>query len=125
MTSAILMNRIAFIFTSSPHGSHSGREGLDALLATAALNQQVAVFFIGDGIFQILPAQQPQHIMSRDYIASFGILPVYDVEQIYVCADSLQDRGISEATSWVLPVTLLSYQAISQRLADFDRVFTF
>ncbi len=119
------MKRIAFIFNTSPHGTQRGREGLDTLLATAALSDQIGVFFIGDGIFQVLPAQQPQHVMARDYIATFGVLPIYDVEQIYVCVDSLKPRGIAETTSWVLPVTLLSYQAINQRLSEFDRILTF
>ncbi len=42
---AILMKRVAFVFTSAPHGSASGREGLDALLATSALTEDIGVFF--------------------------------------------------------------------------------
>ena len=31
------MKRIAFVFSTAPHGTAAGREGLDALLATSAL----------------------------------------------------------------------------------------
>ena len=48
------MKRVAFVFTSAPHGSASGREGLDALLATSALTEDIGVFFLGDGVFQLL-----------------------------------------------------------------------
>ncbi|KAE9776413.1 sulfurtransferase complex subunit TusC, partial [Escherichia coli] len=48
------MKRVAFVFSTVPHGSASGREGLDALLATSALTEDLGVFFIGDGVFQIL-----------------------------------------------------------------------
>ncbi len=52
--------RIAFIFTQGPHGSSAGREGLDALLATSALSEDIGVFFISDGVLQLLPQQQPE-----------------------------------------------------------------
>ncbi len=45
------MKRVAFVFSTVPHGSASGREGLDALLATSALTEDLGVFFIGDGVF--------------------------------------------------------------------------
>ncbi|MGM3213552.1 sulfurtransferase complex subunit TusC, partial [Klebsiella pneumoniae] len=48
------MKRVAFVFTTAPHGSASGREGLDALLATSALTEEIGVFFLGDGVFQLL-----------------------------------------------------------------------
>ncbi len=54
------MKRVAFVFTSAPHGSAGGREGLDALLATSALTEDMGVFFVGDGVFQLLPGQQPE-----------------------------------------------------------------
>lgn len=68
------MKRVAFVFSSAPHGSASGREGLDALLATSALTDELGVFFIGDGVFQLLPEQRPGAILARDYIATFKLL---------------------------------------------------
>ena len=41
------MSDIAILFRSAPHGSASGREGLDALLACSALSDELAAFFIG------------------------------------------------------------------------------
>lgn len=38
------MKRVAFVFSTVPHGSASGREGLDALLATSALTEDLGVF---------------------------------------------------------------------------------
>lgn len=52
--------RIAFVFTQGPHGNSAGREGLDALLATSALSEDLGVFFISDGVLQLLPQQQPE-----------------------------------------------------------------
>ena len=60
------MKRVAFVFSTVPHGSASGREGLDALLATSALTEDLGVFFIGDGVFQILQGQQPDAVLARE-----------------------------------------------------------
>lgn len=49
---AVLMKNesVAFIFTQAPHGNSAGREGLDALLATSALTENIGVF-LSDGVF--------------------------------------------------------------------------
>ena len=60
------MKRIAFVFSSAPHGSSAGREGLDAVLATSALTEEIGLFFIGDGVLQLLANQQPGKILARD-----------------------------------------------------------
>lgn len=88
------MKRIAFVFSTTPHGSASGREGLDALLATSALTEETGVFFIGDGVFQILSGQTPDVVLARDYIATFKLLGLYDIEQCWLCAASLRERGL-------------------------------
>lgn len=88
------MKRIAFVFSTAPHGTTAGREGLDALLATSALTDNLAVFFIADGVFQLLPGQKPDAVLARDYIATFKLLGLYDIEQCWICAASLRERGL-------------------------------
>lgn len=119
------MKRIAFVFNSAPHGTASGREGLDALLATSALSEEIGVFFIGDGVFQLLAGQQPDAVLARDYISTFKILPLYDIEKCWLCAESLRERGLSESQSWVLDVGVLEPQALRRQLDDYDVVLTF
>lgn len=119
------MKRVAFVFTHGPHGNASGREGLDALLATSALSENLGVFFIGDGVLQLLPKQQPEKILARNYISTFGILPLYDVQQCYLCLASLQERGLSQVTDWVLDAEVLAPEGLRRRLAGYDAVITF
>jgi tRNA 2-thiouridine synthesizing protein C len=40
------------------------------------------VFFVGDGVFQLLPGQQPSAVLARDYIATFKVLPLYDIDPV-------------------------------------------
>lgn len=119
------MKRVAFVFKSAPHGSASGREGLDALLATSALTEDIGVFFIGDGVMQLIPDQQPDLILSRDYIATFRVLPLYDIEQCYLCTASIRERGLSPERAWVLDAKPLEPDALCEMLHQFDVVLTF
>lgn len=119
------MKRVAFVFNSAPHGSSSGREGLDALLATSALSEDIGVFFVGDGVFQLVPNQHPEQILARDYIATFRVLPLYDIEQCYLCAESARTRGISQNSEWVVDVTVLEPDTLRETLHQFDVVLTF
>ncbi|OON39290.1 sulfurtransferase TusC [Izhakiella australiensis] len=118
------MKSVAFVFTQPPHGTSAGREGLDALLAVSALSDKIGVFFIADGVLQILSQQQPDRILSRDYIATFGVLPLYDVESCFICDASVRERGLEQA-SWVLPVTPLPPAALRETLAGYQQIFTF
>lgn len=122
---AILMNRIAFVFTSAPHGSSAGREGLDALLATSALTEDIGVFFVGDGVFQILNGQQPQRILARDYISTFKVLPLYDIDTFWVCAASSKERGIDENVPLVLDADVISPNDLREKLSHYHVVLTF
>ncbi|WP_213713906.1 sulfurtransferase complex subunit TusC [Cedecea lapagei] len=119
------MKRVAFVFRSAPHGCTSGREGLDALLATSALSEDIGVFFVGDGVLQLLPGQQPAKVLGRDYIATFRILPLYDIEQCFLCAASVRERGLSGQASWVIDAEALEPDALREKLNHYDVVLTF
>lgn len=118
------MKRVAFVFSSAPHGSAAGREGLDALLATSALTDDIGVFFVGDGVFQLLPEQRPGAVLARDYIATFKLLSLYDIDQCWLCADSARARPGSR-DPWVVDVECLAPDALRARLHEFDVILRF
>ena len=119
------MKRVGFVFSSAPHGSAAGREGLDALLATSALTDDIGVFFVGDGVFQLLPEQRPGAVLARDYIATFKLLSLYDIDQCWLCADSARERGLDPTTPWVVDVECLAPDALRARLHEFDVILRF
>ncbi|MFC0140256.1 sulfurtransferase complex subunit TusC [Erwinia mallotivora] len=121
----MLMNRVAIIFTQAPHGSSAGREGLDAALAISALSEKIALFFVSDGVLQLVHEQQPERILARHYAATFGVLPLYDIDDLYVCAASLSERGLPAEGKRVLPVNVLSPAALRAELDRCDRIITF
>ncbi|MDR0806416.1 MAG: sulfurtransferase complex subunit TusC [Enterobacteriaceae bacterium] len=119
------MKKIAFVFTQSPHGSSAGREGLDAVLATSALTENIGLFFLSDGVFQLLPNQQPDQILSRNYIATFGVLALYDIDQCFICRDAMMARGIDPDMPLVIDAVRLDSQQMREHLAGYDVVLTF
>lgn len=113
------MNKLAFMFRKPPHGSASGREGLDALLASSALTEDIGVFFSHDGVYQLMTEQDPSAILGRHYAPTFGLLELYDVEQVYICQRSLMERGIAlEQIS--IPAQVLAPNEWQQHLAGFN-----
>lgn len=119
------MKSIAFIFSHAPHGSSAGREGLDAVLAASAFSEKITLFFIGDGVLQLMTDQCPEEILARNYIATFGILPLYDVSQYYICEASLAERGLPATGPHVLPATVLSSRLLRAKLAQADCIMMF
>lgn len=118
------MTKIAFICRRGPHGTAHGREGLDALLATSALTESLALFLIGDGVLQLLNAQQPQAILQRHYAPTFRMLELYDIEEVYVCAASLAERGLTTA-DLLIPVTVLGPAEIRHQWDNFTTHISF
>ncbi|MGK3125467.1 sulfurtransferase complex subunit TusC [Candidatus Pantoea formicae] len=119
------MNRVAFLFTQAPHGSSAGREGLDAVLATGALSEDIALFFIGDGVLQLQQDQHPEQILARNYIATFGVLDLYDIDQCFVCRESLVTRGQSLTAKRALEAEVLDAETLRLKLASYHRIIRF
>ncbi|PSJ41350.1 sulfurtransferase complex subunit TusC [Zobellella endophytica] len=113
------MNKVAFVFRTPPHGSASGREGLDAVLATSALSDEIAVFFIGDGVYQLLGGQEPSAVLGRHYALTFGLFELYDIEAVYACGESLAERGL-DGSSLATAATVLAPAELRQQLAVFN-----
>lgn len=118
------MLRAAFVTRQVPHGTSFARETQDAILATSALTEELSIFFIGDGVYQLLNKQQPQAIACRDFAPTFGLFELYDIENIYVCADSLLERGISDA-ELIIDVERLSQPDINKRIRQHAIILNF
>ena len=89
--------KLAFLFRTAPHGNAISREGLDALLAATAFcdEEDIGVFFIDDGVLNLLDGQNPELLLQKDFIRTFKLLDLYDIEQRFVCADSLDQYNLN------------------------------
>jgi len=87
--------RIAIIFSKAPYGTESGREGLDALLAVSNFTDDLAVFFIDDGVYQLLKNQTPEVSQIKNHSKMFKLMSLYDIESIFVSKEALLNRDLN------------------------------
>ncbi len=118
------MTQLTFVFRSLPHGRNSGREGLDALLAASAYCENITVLFIGDGVAQLLASQNTSDILSKDYAPMFKLFDLYDIENVFVCKESLNERGLKKA-ELIIDAEQISKKQIADKLHSAGKTLTF
>ncbi|HDR0619679.1 sulfurtransferase complex subunit TusC [Pasteurella multocida] len=118
--------KLAFVFRSTPFGTSSTREGLDALLAATAFcdEQDIAVFFFDDGVFSLLNHQDPAQILQKDVVNMFKLLDLYDIEQRYICLESLAAAKMT-ASDCIITCEKMERVALLTLLGKAERVLTF
>lgn len=118
------MSKLAFVFHSAPHQTSAGREALDAVLAASAYSEEISVFFIGEGVLQLLRDQQPDLILSRNYISAFKLLDLYDIEDRIICQDSLIEWGI-DTNELVIDGEIIERAQLAKYLSSFDKIINY
>ncbi|WP_406667584.1 sulfurtransferase complex subunit TusC [Gallaecimonas sp. GXIMD1310] len=115
---------IGVIFSALPFANQQGREALDTVLAASAYEQPLSLFFIGDGVWQLVKDQQPEQAASKDYLATFKALSLYEVEHLYVQRSALSSRGLT-AADLAIEVAVVDDTALQQLLARQDAIYRF
>ena len=118
--------KLAFLFRTAPHGNAISREGLDALLAATAFcdEEEIGVFFIDDGVLNLLDGQNPEVLLQKDFIRTFKLLDLYDIEQRFVCADSLDQYNL-QAEQLMISAEKIDRTSLIKKLSQTEKVFTF
>ena len=118
--------KLAFLFRTAPHGNAISREGLDALLAATAFcdEEEISVFFIDDGVLNLLDEQNPELLLQKDFIRTFKLLDLYDIEQRFVCVDSLDQYNL-QAEQLIISAEKIDRTSLINKLSQAEKVFTF
>ena len=118
--------KLAFLFRTAPHGNAVSREGLDALLAATAFcdEEDIGVFFIDDGVLNLLDGQNPELLLQKDFIRTFKLLDLYDIEQRFVCTDSLDQYNL-HAEQLIISAEKIDRTSLINKLSQAEKVFTF
>lgn len=85
---------ILIVNQSAPYSSGNAKESLDLALAAGTFEQDVSILFTGDACYQLLAAQNPTEINSKNLSQMLKVLPIYGVDNLYVDEQSLLDRNI-------------------------------
>ena len=118
--------KLAFLFRTAPHGNAISREGLDALLAATAFcdEEEIGIFFVDDGVLNLLDGQNPELLLQKDFIRTFKLLDLYDIEQRFVCADSLDQYNL-QTEQLIISAEKIDRTSLIKKLSQTEKVFTF
>ncbi len=111
-----------FITRSAPYGSNRPNLCLDTALAASVFEQQVNYIFMEDGVYQLLKNQDAGSINSKTLGNILETLNLYGVENIYICADAMEERNLS-ADDLVISAKLISNDEFKTILLDSNTVF--
>lgn len=120
-----MAKKILLISRHAPYGTSSAKEALDALLAASVYDQDLGVLFMDDGVFQLLALQDSAAIEQKNIAAILPVLPLYDVENIYVHLESMQRRGITTTELVLDAAQVIDSDAVSSLLAQQDQLLSF
>lgn len=82
---------VLLLSSAPPYRDQQAREALDAALTSAIFDLPVTLYFYGDGVWQLVKGQHSEVLLRKSMEASLNALPLYDIEEIYVDQQSLQD----------------------------------
>ena len=116
--------RFLIIVTKAPAGSDAGPLALDSALAAAAFDQPVTLLCQDEGVWQLANTQDTALLGSKATLPTFGLLELYGVERLWVCADSLQGFGLNVEHLAHQP-TPVQREQILQAMREADHVWVF
>ncbi|EFX92777.1 sulfur relay protein TusC [Actinobacillus ureae] len=119
--------KLAFLFTQPPFGIATSREGLDALLAASAFcaEDEIAICFLNDGVFNLLAQQQPNSILQKDHISTFKLIELYDLTECFICEESIRQRALNNA-EWILAdPQIIPQNELFTILVQAEKILTF
>ena len=116
--------KFMFVNRTAPYGTVYALESLEVVLITAAFDQDVSLVFVEDGVYQLKRGQQTKGIETKNFSPAYRALEGYDVEKLYVEAESLAARGLT-AADLLVDVTVLPAPELGALMAEQDVVLSF
>ncbi|MEX0738069.1 MAG: sulfurtransferase complex subunit TusC [Pseudohongiella sp.] len=116
------MKTLTFLARSGPVGSSRPKALLDMVLSAAVFEQKINFIFLDDGVYQLLPDQDPARLAAKNVSSALPALELYGVDKVYVDTESLQKRGLS-GRPLLISAKACNADEVRSLLADADMVF--
>ncbi len=118
------IKKFAYINRKAPYGTIYALESLEVVLIGAAFEQDVSLFFLDDGVFQLTKGQKTDGIGMKNFSPTYRALEMYDVEKLYVSEEALAARGLT-ADDLLVDVEVVADSEIAGMLDEQDVVLSF
>lgn len=120
-----MRKKILLVSRHAPYGNSLAREAVDAALAAAIYDQDLSVLFMDDGVFQLLKNQSAQEIQQKDFSSMLSAFPLYDIENIYLHKESLEQRRITSDELILEELCELNNSEVASLLNQQDHILSF
>jgi tRNA 2-thiouridine synthesizing protein C len=118
------IKKFLYVNRKAPYGTVYALESLEVVLIAAAFEQDVSMVFLDDGVYQLKKGQETKGIGMKNFSPTYRALEGYDVEKLYVEAESLAERGLSEE-DLLVPVEVMSREALAELMDEQDVILSF
>jgi tRNA 2-thiouridine synthesizing protein C len=132
------IKKLLYVNRKAPYGTIYALESLEVVLIGAAFEQDVALAFIDDGVYQLAKGQDTAELGMKNFSPTYNALGDYDVSKIYVEKESLEARELTkddlldlkyedEDDDWAEKdsVHIVSSEELSQIMSEQDVVLSF
>ena len=89
------IKKFMYINRRAPYGTIYAWESLEVVLIGAAFDQKVTLAFMDDGVYQIAKGQDTSGIGMKNFSPTYEALGDYDVTELYIEQESLDERGLT------------------------------
>jgi tRNA 2-thiouridine synthesizing protein C len=133
-----VIKKFLYLNRKAPYGTIYAWESLEVVLIGAAFDQEVSLLFVDDGVYQLTKAQRTQEVGMKNFSPTYRTLGDYEVRHLYVDADSLAARGLSQddlvEVAWEDMETgeeveniveLLDQAQVTELMEEHDVIFSF
>jgi tRNA 2-thiouridine synthesizing protein C len=115
---------LLIISRQAPWSGPNAREALDIVLAGGAFDLPIGLLFLDDGVFQLAPKQDAKALQQKDLSANLQALPMFGVEDLFVCGDSVAERGLDPSELSLEEAHVLAAHEITALIDRYDQVIT-
>ncbi|WPN60021.1 MULTISPECIES: sulfurtransferase complex subunit TusC [unclassified Pseudomonas] len=115
---------LLIISRQAPWSGPSAREALDIVLAGGAFDLPIGLLFLDDGVFQLAAKQDAKALQQKDLSANLQALPMFGVEDLFVCGESAAARGLDPKGLSLEEAQVLAAREITALIDRYDQVIT-
>jgi len=90
--SETMQKRILLVIRHGNQGDATLKEALDMAMVSAAFGQSITLLFVEEGVYHWVKNQKTDFIGVKPYCKALEALALYDVDQVYLCQESLLAR---------------------------------
>ncbi len=115
------MKNILYIISRAPYSGIQSFELIESAMVNAIFENNVSILFRAEGVWSLLKNQDGELLNFKTYSKVLAALPAYEINNLYFCEDSINERQINR-DQINIPVRSLSLNEQQELIASQDVV---